>query len=694
MTQASHNHRTRFGGTLVPSYHKLRISTFFVYCCTPLCLAASPGDSVQQHIKEVEIKVTRQNSVSETPQGRIYWNMASLEGMPHLLGAADPLRCLQLLPGISTNNDYATGIHVQGCSPAHTLPEIDGAPVFNASHLLGLFSVFTASHFRGMSLTKSRHNASFGNYLGGHLAFHPLDSLARAVHLNATFSFMESEGTLTLPTGRKGTLYLSARGSYLNLLYGDLMDVDEMKMNYGLQDYNLTYIVLPDERNRIQFNVYHGSDHTDMLQKDYQSDCTLNWQNTAASLNWHHLGRKLAMKQTVFFSHYDNETGIEMGGIALEQTSGLVQTGYKSSARHTSERWDWTVGLDYRYTVLRPMEFHTTGSYMQNDHPAIRERAHEASAYAHTEIRLCPQFTLNGGLRLSCYRRGHKTHVHPSPRITALWQPLPCHSFYLHYGTYHQYLHQVTLSNGGLPVDFWTSSSPSVSPEKAHSIAIGYRMESPRKTYEAGVELYYKRLKGQYEYHGSIFDILTASYDMTGSLSEGNGENYGMDVLLKRNRGKLTGWISYSLSRSRRHFPDRGTREWYNSAYERRHDLSLAAEYKITPHWSVGGDFVLASGTPYTAVRSLYMLNLNLVNEYGKHNGNHLPPAHRIDLSLTYRLPKRKKAEHSINLSVFNVYAHRNVLFRYMDFSKEHYGYKPVYSLCRALPSVGYTLKY
>lgn len=645
-------------------------------------------------MKEVEVKAVQRGAVSESPQGRIYWNMASLEGMPHLLGAADPLRFLQLLPGVSTNNDYTTGIHVQGCSPAHTLPEMDGAPVFNASHLLGLFSVFTASHFRGMSLTKSRHDASFGNFLGGRIAFHPLDSLAKAVHLNATFSFLESEGTLTVPVGRKSTLYLSGRGSYIDLLYSGLTDIDEMKMNYGLQDYNLTYVVQPDNRNKVQLNVYHGRDRTDMLQKDLQSNCSMNWQNTLASLNWLHSNRGFILKQTVFFSHYENDMGINMGSVLLGQTSGLSQTGYKGDIRHTYGKTEWNAGADYRYTVLRPMEYRVSGSYILNEHPSAREEAHEASVYAGINLQVSPRLSLDGGLRLSAYVRNSYARVHPAPRVTVRWQPSACHAIFLHYGMYHQYLHQVSLSNGSLPVDFWTSSSPSVRPEHAHSVTAGYRFESPRKSYEASAEIYFKRLKGQYEYHGSILDILTRSYDMSGSLLGGDGENYGLDILLKRNRGRLTGWVSYSLSRSRRHFLGLGSGEWYNAAFERRHDLSVVATYKLTPRWSIGGDFVFASGTPYTAVRSLYMLNLSLINDYGKHNGCYLPPTHRMDLSLTYYLPRRRKAEHSLNLSVFNVYAHGNVLFRYMDFTRNHYGYKSVYSLCRALPSIGYSLKF
>lgn len=663
-------------------------------CSSPTLPAALSADSLRRDMGEVEVKAVRPHAVGGNAQGRIYWDMGALEGMTHVLGSADPLRALQLLPGIATNNDYATGVHVQGCSPAHTIPELDGAPVFDASHLLGLFSVFTASHFRGMSLVKSRHDASFGNMLGGRLAFHPNDSLAHAVHLNATFSFMESEGTLTVPAGGRGTLYLSARGSYLNLLYGGLMDMEEMALDYGLQDYNLTYVVQPDARNKVRLTLYHGQDRTDLLQKDLESDCGLNWQNTVASLNWQWVMPGVAVHQTAFFSRYAGEADFDMEPILLSSGSRLWQGGYKGEVRRALGRAEWDAGLHYSYTELRPMQTRVDGMYMQREAPSYTERAHEVSAYTDFRVPLMPRLRLDGGLRLTYYRRGGRSFLHPVPRVTLQWQPAHGHSTFLHYGMYHQYLHQITLSNGGLPVDFWTSASSDIRPAGAHSVTAGYCFESPRKTWEAGVEVYYKRLRGQYEFNGSIYDILTRTEDVAASLWEGEGENYGADFLLKRNLGRLTGWVSYSLSRSRRRFPDKGLCGWYNAASERRHDLSVAAEYRITPRWSVGGDFVFASGTPYTAVHGLYMISQNLVSEYGRHNGCYLPPTHRMDLSLTWRLPRRRHADHSLNLSVYNVYARRNELFRYLNTFEHKFAYASAYSICRALPSIGYTLKF
>ena len=283
------------------------ISTLFLLVGLHQNLRASLADSLQsERMEEVEVKAYSPRILSDDQNGRLYWNMESLADMPHVLGSADPLRSLQLLPGVATNNDYTSGIHIQGCAASQSVLNMDGAPIFNASHLLGLFSVFNASHFRGMALVKNRHDAAFSNRLGGEISFYPTDSIARKVHLDATVSFMESEGTLTLPTGEHSTLYLSGRGSYLNLLYGNLLEIDEMQLRYGLQDYNLTFVQQAGAHDKIRLSLYHGQDRMNLLQEDFADENKLNWQNTAAALHWQHHSSRFILQQNATFSRYRN----------------------------------------------------------------------------------------------------------------------------------------------------------------------------------------------------------------------------------------------------------------------------------------------------------------------------------------------------------------------------------------------------
>lgn len=191
-----------------------------------------------------------------------------------------------------------------------------------------------------------------------------------------------------------------------------------------------------------------------------------------------------------------------------------------------------------------------------------------------------------------------------------------------------------------------------------------------------------------------LLDFFTQVYHIENNMIHGKGYNYGLNLMLKKNRGKLSGWVSYAIGSSRRRFPELSPTEWFNSTFDRRHDLSVVAYYRFNRHWSLGGDFVYASGTPYTKAKSVYVINNNLVSEYGKYNGSNLPATHRMDIALTYRFTPRGYREQSLNLSIYNLYARRNVLFSYLGFQEENFGYKHVYSLCRMLPSIGYTLKF
>lgn len=652
-------------------------------------------DSVsQRQMREVSVVAPSYALPNEQQPGRTYWQVESLKQLPHLFGTADPIRFLQMLPGVGTNNDYSSGIHIQGCSTAHNVVELAGAPVFNPSHLLGLFSVFTPSHFRGMALVKNMHGANFSNHLGGHLTFYPIDTLANRVHLNATFSFMESEGTLTLPTGSRGTLHLSGRGSYLNLLYKNALKLDEAAVRYALQDYNLTYTARPNARNRILASLYRGNDRFSLLQNELQIDGSLKWGNTVGSVVWDRQGSLGELRQTAYASHYRNDFGMDMEAMQLNLYSSILQAGYKGELAWEQGVTHVTTGAEYTYYSAKPLELNAEGVPTGTLEAPERTQAHELSAFAQADFPLGRRVNISGGLLISLFHPERRTYAALSPRLTLSYRPGRQHQIHLHYGIYHQYLHQITLTNGGLPVDYRIPSSIDLPPETAHSWALGYRYRTPGRTYELSVEVYYKRLRNQWEFNGAIFELFNAGSSLSQLLMKGKGNNYGIDLMLKRNRGPVTGWISYTLGRSDRRFPALSASQWFPSAFDRRHDLAVVATYRINRRWNLGADFVFASGTPYTKARSIYVINNNLISEYGPHNGARLSPSHRVDLSATYTIGTRKGCDQSLNLSVFNLYAHTNELFRYMGYEGGRFTAKPVYSLCRVLPSVGYTIKF
>ncbi len=659
--------------------------------------ASTPSDSLRvsrsQAIDEVNVTARKPSALSGLEYGRMHWRMEELERMPQLFGSADPMRYLQMLPGVSTNNDYNSGLHIQGCATAHNALELGGAPIFNASHLLGLFSVFTPSHFRSMTLVKNRHNARFPNRLGGSLSFTPTDSIAKRTHLTTDISFIKSEGTLTLPTGKRSTLYLTARSSYLNLFYNGLLSTDELDLNYGLRDFNLTQVFRPNEQNTVCINAYWGCDKLKFLEKNFEADSKLTWGNAAASVQWTHFTSQWKFLHTAYVSRYENDLALGVNALTLHAGAEILQAGYKE---YTETSWGKVyagLGWEYAYQNIHPLQARTAGSFINRQIQHPRNEVHEFALPAEVHIPLHKRIMLDAALRSTFFTHQDYQRVALSPRLTLHFVPHPRHKLFLHYGFYTQFLHQVELSNGGFPVNYWTTSTTDFPAEEAHSTVLGYHFSSPKGGYEVSIETYFKRLNHQREFYGSILDIATTSSTPEQMLLDGYGHNYGLDILVKRNQGPLTGWIAYTLSRSDRRFPALG-RKWVPSAFDRRHDLTLVANYRLNRKWDFGVNFVYATGTPYTKAKNIYVINQNFVNEYGSHNGARLNDNHRLDISLTYHFAPRNRLKQSINVSVYNLYASENQLFRYMGYEDGLYYFQTVNSLYRLLPSVGYSLRF
>lgn len=689
--------------TAVERMNRLFTLIFSLFCAVVPAVAQPAGGTTARdtavhrpdnRLGEAVVSAGSRRMLRTDSAGRLYWRMESLAEMPHVLGAADPLRELQLLPGVATNADYASGISIQGCEASQSLLHIDGAPVFNASHLLGLFSVFNASHFSTMSLVSNRHDARFANRLGGELAFFPTDTLVSRPHLSSTFSFMESEGTVALPAGRNAALYLSARGSYLNALYGDLLEVDDVRLKYGLQDYNLTYVLQAGGADRLRLTCYYGSDRLELLPKDFDERNDLSWNNIAVVLRHEHRARRLTWHQGATFSRYAARTRLGLHAVRLDEEADILQAGYSGHAEWTACGADWSGGAEYSGYRFTPMHIGLTGSFVSQQMPRVRRHAHEAALHVQARVPFAGRWSAVGGVRLSAYTCGGSTFVAPDPRLTVEYRPAPQHTLSFHYGIYRQFLHRMALAGSGQPVDYWIPADASVRPQRAHSLALGYRTEWARGAWELSAEIYCKQLSHQHEYHGSVLDFVTENYDAASHVIHGRGCNYGLNLMLRKNRGRLTGWVGYALGAARRRFPALDATGWFSDAHDRLHDLSVVAAYRINRHWSTAGNFVYASGLPYTGIKGFYLINHNLVSEYGRHNAARLPATHRLDVALTYRFTPRRGCEQRLNFSVYNLYARRNVLFRYLNVHEHDIGFKDVGSLCRLLPSVGYSLKF
>ena len=678
-----------------------RASIFLLTMLLPLLTAAETysSDSAklkQYELKEAGVKAKRKTlPLSGTLEGTTRLNLREMQQMPQLLGVADPIRLLQLMPGIQTNGELVSGVYMQGCDNAHNSIEIAGAPIFNANHLLGFFSVFNGAHFRSMEAMKSSTGTDGGNKLGGRLSFQPMDTLTRKLHGQLSAGLIESHATLDVPVSPYVSLYASARASYLNLLYGSLLTIDETQMRYGFEDYNATLVWRPSSDNKLLINFYAGNDLLKTRQGNYRSDGRLDWGNLAFSALWNgRISSGLTTEQTAYVSSYTNDFNVSMASMRASMPSDASEYGYKSHFKLLRRNGFLDFGADCALRSILPQSPSVEGSFNSSLEKSERTYSSELSAFAMRGLKIRESLSAEIGLRSTFYANSSYHHLDVDPRVAITWHNDGDFRIKASYGRYHQYVHQALLSGIGMPADFWFPASASFPVSASHSFSLAFSGSFFSGDYDFSVEPYYKKLSSQMEYSGSIMDIITSSYDLKGSIVSGNGYNAGVELLLKKNRGKLTGWVSYSFTLSKRKFPSLGD-GWYDSSHSRTNDLSVVLRYSPSRKVSFDAVFVYATGTPFTPIEYFYLINDNIVSKYGKHNAGRMPDYHRLDLSMTYYLKRTKLRESGLNFSLYNAYGHKNALFYYVSQKGEdNISLKPSGLAFNLIPSISFFYKF
>lgn len=660
-------------------------------------VSAEMSDTLNHYqLQDVEVKGKRLRSHLKALDDASIVDMSLMDYMPRILGNADPIHYAQLLPGVQTNSEYDAGLHVQGCDNSHNYVSLDGVPIYNATHLLGFFSIFNASHFSEMSLTKSSTSASFPNRLGGSVdMLTPTwicgeDSLqANGKHGEIAVGPMSSQGTVKLPIGKRSMLMVSARAAYLNLLYSKWLEMDGDHVNYDFADYNATYITQLDDANVIKAEAYWGYDNLKIGQADQGMQTKIKWDNTMAALHWYSRHSKWQTEQSVYFTRYANRVRLNETSIDVGVRSYIYDLGYKGRLKFG--RWD--CGTDVIRHELMPQDITTGGTINANVAPTKKQRTVEVSAYMKYLQPLSQSLALETGLRFTYYYNKDR-FASLDPNIKLRWDASQASQFSLNLGIHHQYLYQTGFSSMGLPTEFWLSSSNEFRPQYAYNASLQGNFWLKDREYRLATELYFKKLEHQVENSGNIFDILYSSYSLEGALMKGKGYNYGANIMLEKRRGKLTGWVSYSFGRAKRRFDGDRYSGWYSASHERIHELNAVATYKIGKRMELGATYVLASGVPFTRIKYAYMVSNNIVSEYGPYNGDRIKPYMRLDLSMNYDFKNSGDKRSGINFSLYNATMYNNILSYRIKVYKGQVRYATFSFLMPILPSISYYYKF
>ncbi|MCW3102816.1 MAG: TonB-dependent receptor [Bacteroidetes bacterium] len=674
--------------------------------------------------KEVEVTAERSDkNVTSSNMGAVKLDMEEIKKIPAFLGEVDVLKTIQLLPGIKSSGDGNTGFYVRGGGPDQNLILLDEAVVYNASHLLGFFSVFNGDAVKSINLIKGGMPAQYGGRLASVLDISMKDGNNKEYHAEGGIGIVSSRLTLQGPIVKdKASFIVSGRRTYIDVLARPFAKPGSSLKNSGVYFYDLNAKVnyRLSDKDRIFASGYFGRDIMTFQDKSADFKLGIAWGNSTGVLRWNHLfSDKLFMNVSGIFSDYKFSFGAEQSGFEFKLFSGIrdwnakVDFGYFPSVRHEVK-----FGVNYVFHTFTPTSVSAKQGETEFDFgPVKKERAHEAAVYLSDDFDVTEKFRIHAGLRYSYFMKvgpfdryikdpmtGQNSGViHYTsnqkiqeyggfePRFNARYTLNSKSSVKVSYTYNLQYIHLASLSAVTLPTDVWVSCSELVKPQKGSQYALGYFRNFLDNSYETSVEVYYKDLKNQIEYKDGSLPGADVNDNSDNSFVFGTGKAYGIEFFLKKRVGKFNGWIGYTLSYTKRLFPELNLGKEFYAKYDRRHDASLVLCYDLSKKFNFAAIWVYGTGNAITIPTSYYVIDGNITYDYSERNAYRMPAYHRLDLSVTYNpdrtkhlerkkqrlmakyqrqgkdttsieVPKRwvKHYESSWNLSIFNVYNRHN----------------------------------
>lgn len=618
--------------------------------------------SIYRNLDEIIIVQQRSAKLLDISGSKLVVNAQDISTMPKFLGTSDPLRYMQSIAGVQTNNETTTGLHIQGCDDYQSLITINNAPIYYPNHLMGLFSSFIAPHFNRIIIEQAEHNGLAANRIGGLVNLETHSILPERFSIEGNVGLINTDLTLTIPCGKKSAIWISGRGSYIDLLYGRWLRVENMQLRYRFADANLTYAIHPTPHDKIVLSGFYSRDKIRLY--DSALNIQLMWQNIVGSAYWNRHWDKGSWRTTISSSHFggDNAVTLTMANGTIQ--SHLTSIDLKNQLQlQLADNMQFALSADYVQYISQPMQVTDSGLSIIHAQQQPIAYGEEASLGLNWQHQVTDKFLYSIGLHSSIYHTD-SWHGACDPRIAFTFIPKDHHTLTLHTGMYTQYFHKARLTDGGLPTDFFLLADSSFIPERAIGLNLRYTAQL-QYGLTLQTEAYFKQIYNTIESGGNVLQLLNNGFDYYSSLLKADGRNFGMNIMLQRGQGIITGYISYTLGWALRRIPDleASPHYIYPASHERRHDLNIVLNARFAKRWCISGQFVLATGTPYTQAQEMYFLNSKLIWKYDKYNGANLPLYHRLDLSCSYDIIKKNQHELGINLSLYNVYCHKNVQF-------------------------------
>ena len=643
-------------------------------------------------LEEIVVSAKAKNAnVSDLEMSVNTLDIQTIQKLPTLLGEVEILRSIQLLPGVTTVGEGAAGFNVRGGSIDQNLVLLDEAPVYNSSHLFGFFSVFNPDAVKDVKLYKGGIPSRYGGRLSSILDVRMKEGNNKKLAVNGGVGAIFSRLSIEAPIIKdKASFIIAGRRSYIDILAKPFLneDLNDTVLNFYDLTVKTNYNI--NDKNRIFLSAYTGRDNF-----GFGDAAGFNWGNRTLTFRWNHLfSDRLFSNITVFASDYDYDI---------------------SFGDDSQNKFDWDASI-INYSVKPELSFYLNPKNLirfggqgiiykfqpgraigvsegeTRDLSLDPKYAIEGAIFIEDELDVTDKLEINAGLRLSLFnytgkgfgytfgesRPGTRRPVtsvtsydqwesiqqyqNLEPRLSMKYQLNESTSLKASYMRTAQYIHLVSNTAASTPVDVWTPSTNNIKPQMADQVAIGYFKNLNDNQYELSAELYYKDFDNLVEYIDGA-DILLNEF-IEGDLLSGDGRAYGLEFMLKKNEGRFSGWLSYTLAKTERFVNGINNDEWYPSRFDQTHNLSLTTFYELSKRLTLSGNFALISGTPVTFATSRieqqgYVIPHNLENS---RNNVRIPAYHRLDLSATLKGKDKpnKKWKGEWVLSIYNVYSRRN----------------------------------
>lgn len=617
-----------------------------------------------------------------------------IKSMPAFLGEVDVLQSVKALPGVSSLGEGSSGMNVRGGSVDQNLVLLDEAIVYNSAHLLGLFSVFNPHSVKDVKIFKGAIPPNYGGRLASVLDVRQKEGNTKRFSGEGGVGFVTSRLMLETPIVKdKSSFLVAGRRSYADLFLKLSSDKDVRDTELYFYDLNTKFNYTIDKKNRLYVSGYFGRDVAKIAQI-----FGFSWGNTTATIRWNHLfNSELFSNISLIFSDYNYNLNVPFGNgnsIEIDWQAGITSYQLKNdltwfiAPQHTLD-----FGLSGIGYVFQPGRLTFAGNNYTPVQTA-KEKALEVAVYANYKQQLHKKLSVSYGLRLSTFlslgERTVRTYLPGQPRreetvvsekkyannevvtnywgleprLSLNWQLNPTTAFKASYARNRQYIHLVSNTTAPLPTDTWKSSDPYIRPLTSDQVALGVFHNINKPALSLSAEIYYKKMYHLIDYRNGV-NLLLNEYLETELLS-GEGRAYGLELMLRKNKGKLSGWLSYTLARSERRIDsdfaeDRvNNGEYYPTDYDRTHSLSFITTYELNKRVSLSANFILSTGRPVTFPSAKYKFMGATVQDYSTRNQNRIPSYHRLDLSLTLKGKHKHRWKGEWVFSIYNVYARRN----------------------------------